>query len=49
VNHVNGQSCIKVEFNTQFNTDIAVSEGMSGKVSILISDRSIIKKMLNVR
>jgi hypothetical protein len=49
VNHVNGQSCIKVEFNTQFNTDIAVSEGMSGKVSLLISDRSIIKKMLNVR
>lgn len=49
VNHVNGQSYFKVEFNAQFNTGIAVSEGMSGKVSILISDRSIIKKMLNIR
>ena len=47
VYNISGQNCFKVDLNIQTDNDIVLFEGMSGVANILISDKSILKKLLH--
>lgn len=48
VQNINGQNYFKVYLNSQSNNTIALFEGMNGKANILISNKSILQKLLKI-
>ncbi len=48
VNNINGQNYFKVDLKIKNNNDIELYEGMKGTANVLISDKSILQKMLKL-
>lgn len=46
--NINGQNYFKVDLNIQTNSTIILFEGMEGTANILISNKSILQKMLRL-
>ena len=48
VHNINGQNYFKVDLNIQTNNTIILFEGMNGTANILISNKSILQKILRL-
>lgn len=48
VQNINGQNYFKVYLNSQSNNTITLLEGMNGTANILISNKSILQKLLKI-